>query len=219
LVLALKEAFPAATVMNGYGMTETASLMTVLPNSDAVEHADSVGYAVPAVDLGIVPIADDSRVGELVARGASVTNGYWDRPEATAATIVDGWMHTGDVVRVDDAGRVHIIDRIKDIIIRGGENVSSVEVEGVLLAAPGVADAAVLAVPDDVMGEKVGAILYSDGAQVDLAAVIEHCRGQLAEFKVPQYAVVVNEALPRTATGKLLKTRLRGQVQWGPPLR
>ena len=219
LVHALKEAFPAATVMNGYGMTETASLMTVLPDSDAVEHADSVGYAVPAVDLGIVPIADDSRVGELVARGASVTNGYWNRPEATAATIVDGWMHTGDVVRVDNAGRVHIIDRVKDIIIRGGENVSSVEVEGVLLAAPGVADAAVLAVPDDVMGEKVGAILYSDGAQVDLAAVIEHCCEHLAEFKVPQYAVVVNEALPRTATGKLLKTRLRDQVQWGPPLR
>ena len=88
-----------------------------------------------------------------------------------------------------------------------------------LLAAPGVADAAVLAVPDDVMGEKVGAILYSDDAQVDLAAVIEHCRGQLAEFKVPQYAVVVNEALPRTASGKLLKIRLREQVQWGPPLR
>jgi acyl-CoA synthetase (AMP-forming)/AMP-acid ligase II len=219
LVHTLKEAFPAATVINGYGMTETASLMTVLPDSDVVEHADSVGYAVPAVDLGIDPFADDSRIGELVARGANITNRYWDRPEATAATIVDGWMHTGDVVRVDDAGRIHIIDRVKDIIIRGGENVSSVEVEGVLLAAPGVADAAVLAVPDDVMGEKVGAILYTDGAPVDLAAVIGHCRGQLAEFKVPQYAVVVNEALPRTATGKLLKTRLREQVQWGPPLR
>jgi acyl-CoA synthetase (AMP-forming)/AMP-acid ligase II len=200
-------------------MTETASLMTVLPDSDVVEHADSVGYAVPAVDLGIVPIADDSRVGELVARGANVADGYWDRPEATAETIVDGWMRTGDVVRVDPAGRIHIIDRVKDIIIRGGENVSSVEVEGVLLAAPGVADAAVLAVPDDVMGEKVGAVLYTDGAQVDLAAVLGHCRGHLAEFKVPQYAVVVNEALPRTATGKLLKTRLREQVEWGPPLR
>ncbi len=219
LVHDLKDAFPAATVINGYGMTETASLMTVLPDSDVVEHADSVGYAVPAVDLGIVPIADDPRVGELVARGANVTNGYWDRPEATAATIVDGWMHTGDVVRVDDAGRIHIVDRVKDIIIRGGENVSSAEVEGVLLAAPGVTDAAVLAVPDDVMGEKVGAVLYTDGAQVDLAAVIGHCRGHLAEFKVPQYAVVVNEALPRTATGKLLKTLLREQVQWGPPLR
>ncbi|MGB9227083.1 class I adenylate-forming enzyme family protein [Mycobacterium sp.] len=219
LVHDLKDAFPAATVINGYGMTETASLMTVLPDSDVVEHADSVGYAVPAVDLGIVPIADDPRVGELVARGANVTNGYWDRPEATAATIVDGWMRTGDVVRVDDAGRIHIVDRVKDIIIRGGENVSSAEVEGVLLAAPGVTDAAVLAVPDDVMGEKVGAVLYSDGAQVDLAAVIGHCRGHLAAFKVPQYAVVVNEALPRTATGKLLKTLLREQVQWGRPLR
>jgi acyl-CoA synthetase (AMP-forming)/AMP-acid ligase II len=219
LVHALKEAFPAATLINGYGMTETASLMTVLPDRDVVEHADSVGYAVPAVDLGIVPIADDSRVGELVARGANVANEYWDRPEATADTIIDGWMHTGDVVRVDDAGRVHIIDRVKDIIIRGGENVSSVEVEAVLLAAPGVADAAVLAVPDDVMGEKVGAVLYTDGAQVDIAAVIGHCCGQLAQFKVPQYAVVVNEALPRTATGKLLKTLLREQVQWGSPLR
>jgi acyl-CoA synthetase (AMP-forming)/AMP-acid ligase II len=219
LVHALKDAFPTATVINGYGMTETASLMTVLPDSDVVEHADSVGYAVPAVDLGIVPIADDSRVGELVARGANVADGYWDRPEATAETIVDGWMRTGDVVRVDPAGRIHIIDRVKDIIIRGGENVSSVEVEGVLLAVPGVADAAVLAVPDDVMGEKVSAVLYTDGAQVDLAAVLGHCRGHLAEFKVPQYAVVVNEALPRTATGKLLKTRLREQVEWGPPLR
>ncbi|WP_445164596.1 class I adenylate-forming enzyme family protein [Mycobacterium sp. Dal123C01] len=219
LVHALKEAFPAATLINGYGMTETASLMTVLPDSDVVEHADSVGYAVPAVDLGIVPIADDSRVGELVARGANVANRYWDRPEATADTIIDGWMYTGDIVRVDDAGRVHIIDRVKDIIIRGGENVSSVEVEAVLLAAPGVADAAVLAVPDDVMGEKVGAVLYTGGAQVDLAAVIGHCHGHLAQFKVPQYAVVVNEALPRTATGKLLKTLLREQVQWGPPLR
>jgi len=218
LVHALKEAFPAATLLNGYGMTETASLMAVLPDSDVVEHADSVGYAVPAVDLGIVSIADDPRVGELVVRGANVTNEYWDRPEATADTIVDGWLHTGDVVRVDDAGRIHIIDRVKDIIIRGGENVSSVEVEGVLLAAPGVADAAVLAVPDDVMGEKVGAVLYSDGA-VDLAAVIGHCCEHLAQFKVPQYAVVVNEALPRTATGKLLKTRLREQVQWGAPLR
>ena len=219
LVHALKEAFPAATLINGYGMTETASLMTVLPDRDVVEHADSVGYAVPAVDLGIVPFADDSQVGELVARGANVANEYWDRPEATADTIIDGWMHTGDVVRVDDAGRVHIIDRVKDIIIRGGENVSSVEVEAVLLAAPGVADAAVLAVPDDVMGEKVGAVLYTDGAKVDMAAVIGHCCGQLAQFKVPQYAVVVNEALPRTATGKLLKTLLREQVQWGPPLR
>jgi len=128
-------------------------------------------------------------------------------------------LHTGDVVRVDDAGRVHIIDRLKDIINRGGENVSSVEVEAVLLAAPNVADACVLAVPDDVMGEKVGAVLFGGREDIDVPAVLEHCRGQLADFKVPQYVTVVDEALPRNAGGKLLKGKLRGQVRWGDPLR
>ncbi|MFF7774870.1 class I adenylate-forming enzyme family protein [Streptomyces tanashiensis] len=219
LVRSLREAFPRATVINGYGMTETASLITVLPDGDAVEHADSVGYAVPSVDLGIVPLGTDPDVGELVVRGANVTTGYWNRPDATAETIVDGWLHTGDIVRIDDAGRVHIVDRIKDIINRGGENVSSVEVEAVLLSAPGVADAAVLGVPDDVMGEKVGAVLFADGAEIDLAAVLTHCRDRLSDFKVPQYATVVTEALPRNGGGKLLKDRLRRQVRWGAPLR
>ncbi|OBF82560.1 acyl-CoA dehydrogenase [Mycobacterium sp. 852002-51163_SCH5372311] len=221
LVRSVKDAFPQATVFNGYGMTETASLMTALPDEDAVEHADSVGYAVPSVDLGVIPLDDGSGelVGELVTRGANVTAGYWNRPEATSATIIDGWLHTGDVVRVDDAGRVHIVDRLKDIINRGGENVSSVEVEAVLLAAPNVADACVLAVPDEVMGEKVGAVLFGGTDQIDVTAVIEHCRGQLADFKVPQYVTVVDSALPRNAGGKLLKGKLREQVQWGPPLR
>ncbi|OCB21881.1 acyl-CoA dehydrogenase [Mycobacterium malmoense] len=220
LVRAVQDAFPQATVFNGYGMTETASLMTVLPSRDAVEHADSVGYAVPSVDLGLVAFAgDEPGVGELVVRGANVTAGYWNRPEATAATIVDGWLHTGDVVRIDDAGRVHIVDRLKDIINRGGENVSSVEVEAVLLAAPHVADACVLAVPDDVMGEKVGAVLFGGADEIDVPAVLDHCREQLADFKVPQYVTVVDSALPRNAGGKLLKGKLRDQVQWGEPLR
>ena len=220
LVRSVKEAFPQAKVFNGYGMTETASLMTVLPGRDTVEHADSVGYAVPSVDLGVVPFGgDEPGVGELVTRGANVTASYWNRPDATLATFADGWLHTGDVVRVDDAGRVHIIDRLKDIINRGGENVSSVEVEAVLLAAPNVADACVLAVPDDVMGEKVGAVLFGGREDIDVPAVLEHCRGQLADFKVPQYVTVVDEALPRNAGGKLLKGKLRGQVRWGDPLR
>ncbi|MGW5109371.1 class I adenylate-forming enzyme family protein [Nocardia sp. NPDC004123] len=219
LVQALQAAFPRATVMNGYGMTETASLIAVLPDQDAIEHADSVGYAVPSVDLGIVPIDGEPGTGELVVRGPNVTAGYWNRAEATAETIVGGWLRTGDVVRIDDAGRVHIIDRIKDIINRGGENISSVEVEAVLLSAPGVADAAVLAVPDDVMGEKVGAVLFGDRAPIDVAAVLAHCRNHLADFKIPQYATVVTEALPRNAGGKLLKNHLRRQVQWGAPLR
>jgi acyl-CoA synthetase (AMP-forming)/AMP-acid ligase II len=217
LVTAVKDAFPQARVFNGYGMTETASLMTVLPHDDAVEHADSVGYAVPSVDLGIVAFGDDPAVGELVVRGANVTAGYWNRAEATAATIVDGWLHTGDVARVDEASRIHIVDRLKDIINRGGENVSSVEVEAVLLSAPGVTDACVLAVPDEVMGEKVGAVLF--GEQIDVSAVIDHCRGRLADFKVPQYVTVVDQPLPRNPGGKLLKGQLRDQVQWGPALR
>jgi acyl-CoA synthetase (AMP-forming)/AMP-acid ligase II len=220
LVRSVKEGFPHATVFNGYGMTETASLMTVLPDHDAVEHADSVGYAVPSVDLAVIPFDDDEPgVGELIARGANVSAGYWNRSDATSATFVDGWLHTGDVVRVDGAGRVHIIDRLKDIINRGGENVSSVEVEAVLSAAPNVADACVLAVPDEVMGEKVGAVLFGGQEQIDVTAVLEHCRGQLADFKVPQYVTVVDGALPRNAGGKLLKAKLREQVQWGDPLR
>ncbi|MEB3064603.1 class I adenylate-forming enzyme family protein [[Mycobacterium] zoologicum] len=217
LVRALRDAFGAATVFNGYGMTETASLMTVLPDGEAVEHADSVGYAVPSGDIGIAPLGEEAGVGELVVRGANVMRGYWNRPEATAATIIDGWLHTGDVVRVDDAGRVHIIDRLKDIIIRGGENISSVEVEAALLSAPGVADACVLAVPDDVMGEKVGAVLVGD--DLDVAAVLEHCRTELADFKVPQYITIHADALPRTASGKVLKGHLRQRVRWGAPLR
>lgn len=219
LVRSVKSAFPHATVFNGYGMTETASLMTVLPDDDAIEHADSVGYAVPSVDLGVIPFGDDPGVGELVTRGANVTAGYWNRPEATTTTFADGWLHTGDVVRVDDAGRVHLIDRLKDIINRGGENVSSVEVEAVLLAAPGVADACVLGVADDVMGEKVGAVLFGGDEEIDVPAVLEHCRGQLADFKVPQYVAVAAQELPRNAGGKLLKARLREQVRWGEPLR
>ena len=118
---------------------------------------------------------------------------------------------------IDDEGFCNIVGRIKDMVIRGGENVSSVEVEAALLSAPGVADACVLAVPDEVMGEKVGAVLVGD--DVDVAAVLDHCCGQLADFKVPQYITVVTDALPRTASGKLLKGQLREQVRWGSPLR
>ena len=138
LVRSLQEAFPSGRVFNGYGMTETASLMTALPHDDAVDHADSVGYAVPSVDLAIVPSGADPALSASCRRGANVTSSYWERPETTAETIIDGWLHTGDVVRVDPAGRVHIVDRTKDIIIRGGENISSIEVEAALVGAPGV---------------------------------------------------------------------------------
>jgi acyl-CoA synthetase (AMP-forming)/AMP-acid ligase II len=209
---------PAIYSLIGYGMTETASIMSVLPHEDAIEHADSVGYRVPSVDLGIVPLDDDPSTGELVVRGANVTAGYWQRPETNAETIVEGWLHTGDIVRVDDAGRVHIVDRIRDIIIRGGENVSSIEVESALLAAHGVAEAAVIAVPDDVMGEKVGAVLFGGAETVEVQQVLAHFREQLADFKIPQYIVVSGRPLPRNPGGKLLKAQLRKSVEWGAPL-
>ena len=219
LVKALQAAFPAGKVFNGYGMTETASLMTVLPDADAVEHADSVGYAVPVIDLAVDPLGDDPRVGELLARGANVMAGYWNRPEETSRAFADGWLHTGDVVRVDEAGRVHLVDRLKDIINRGGENVSSVEVEDALATAPGVAEAAVIGVPDEVMGEKVGAVLVGLGEDIDVPKVLAHCQELLADYKIPQYISVAPGPLPRNAGGKLLKSRLRAEVQWGPPLR
>ena len=220
LVIDLKKAFPYSAVSNGYGMTETASLMTVLPDRDAVEHADSVGYAMPVVDLAVAPLGDDPSTGELLARGPNVMTAYWQRADETATTVVDGWLRTGDIVRVDTDGRVHIVDRAKDIINRGGENVSSVEVEAALASAPGVAEAAVIAVPDDVMGEKVGAVLVGmDGVEPDTDAVLAHCRERLADFKIPQFVSVIEGPLPRNAGGKLLKARLRTDADWGPPLR
>ncbi|MEV6608494.1 AMP-binding protein [Kutzneria sp. NPDC051319] len=219
LVHQVQRAFPTAEVFNGYGMTETASLLTTLPHADAVEHADSVGYAVPVVDLAIDPL-DGPNHGELLARGPNITAGYWNRQQETAAATVDGWLRTGDIVRVDAAGRVVIVDRAKDMINRGGENVSSVEVEDVLSDAPGVVEVAVVGVPDDVMGEKVGALLVTDGDEaLDVDAVLAHARTRLADFKLPQYIRVVDGPLPRTAAGKLRKDRLRVETEWGAPLR
>ena len=218
LVRELKAAFAAAELVNGFGMTETSSLVAALPHRDVEEYADSVGYAVPGADLAVDLPDGGSDTGELLARGAGVLHEYWNRPDATAAAFVDGWLRTGDIVRVDDAGRIYVVDRAKDIIIRGGENVSSVEVESALESVPGVTEAAVIGVPDDVMGEKVGAVVVVEG-EPDVAAIIEHCGRQIAGFKVPQYLTVWEGPLPRNPGGKLLKAQLREQVTWGEPLR
>ncbi|WP_040768987.1 class I adenylate-forming enzyme family protein [Tsukamurella sp. 1534] len=221
LVRDLHRAFPSARLFNGYGMTETASLMTILPDRDVVDHADAVGFAVATVDLGVLPQDPaDPTVGELVSRGPNVTTGYWNRPQANVDSFTeDGWLRTGDIVRVDGEGRVHVIDRMKDIIIRGGENISSIEVESALLAAPGVLEAAVLSVPDDVMGEKVGAVVFGGETPPDIEAVLAHCREVLADFKVPQYLVIAAAALPRNPGGKVVKARVRDGLDWGAPLR
>ncbi|OLE26095.1 MAG: acyl-CoA dehydrogenase [Actinobacteria bacterium 13_1_20CM_3_71_11] len=209
LVRLIKQGFPKARVGNGFGLTETASLATFLPDAWAVSHADSVGWPAPTVDVSL------SATGELLVRGGNVVPGYWRDPTATAAAFQDGWLRTGDVARIDDEGRVYVVDRIKDMINRGGENVYSVEVENVLAGAPGVFDGGVEAVPDPMMGEKVGAVVVPfPGALVDSGTVLAYARERLADFKVPQYLRVQPEPLPRNAGGKVRKALLRERGGW-----
>jgi acyl-CoA synthetase (AMP-forming)/AMP-acid ligase II len=219
LVERITRRFPNARVGNGFGLTETSSIATYLPHEWAAENADSVGFPAPVVDLALDPVDPVSGVGELLVRGPNVVLGYWNKPEATAATFVDGWLHTGDLASVDEHGLVRIVDRAKDMINRGGENVYSVEVENALAGAPGVADAAVVAVPDDVMGEKVGAVVVpAAGCDFEVEAVVAYLRERLADFKVPQFFAVAGEPLPRNPGGKILKRRLRESTEWGPPV-
>jgi long-chain acyl-CoA synthetase len=217
LVRRIQEAFPRARVGNGFGLTETASIATFLPHVEAAEHADSVGFAAPVVDLALDLPDEHTGVGELLIRGPNVVRGYWNKPDATRATFVDGWLHSGDLARIDDRGLVYIVDRAKDMINRGGENVYSVEVENALAGAPGVAEAAVVGVPDSVMGEKVGAVLVPvPGGTVDAREVVAHCRDRLADFKVPQFVSIRSEPLPRNPGGKVLKKVLREETRWEP---
>jgi acyl-CoA synthetase (AMP-forming)/AMP-acid ligase II len=171
------------------------------------------------VDLSIAVLDEVSGVGELLVRGPNVVAGYWNKPDATRETFVDGWLHSGDLARIDDQGLVYVVDRVKDMINRGGENVYCVEVENALAAVPGVAEAAVVGVPDEVMGEKVGAVVVpAPGADLDADGVLGHLRGFLADFKVPQFLVVRAAPLPRNPGGKILKRELR-TTDWGSPLR
>jgi acyl-CoA synthetase (AMP-forming)/AMP-acid ligase II len=213
------DAFPSARVGNGFGLTETSSLTSFLPHEEALHHADSVGFAMPVVDLALFEPDPRTGVGELLVRGQNVVQGYWRNPEATARTIVDGWLHTGDLARIDDEGLLYIVDRAKDMINRGGENVYSIEVEAALAGAPGVSEVAVVPVPDEMMGEKVGAVIVPAGEGLDMSAVIDHARARIADFKVPQYVALRGEPLPRNPGGKVLKKQLREETDWGDPLR
>ncbi|WP_410872099.1 class I adenylate-forming enzyme family protein [Nocardia sp. A7] len=212
LVAEIARHFPNARLANGFGLTETSSISTYLPHEWATEHAESVGFAAPIVDLVIDAPDPVSGVGELLIRGANVVAGYWNNPVATAATFVDGWLRTGDLARIDERGLVSIADRAKDMINRGGENVYCVEVENALAGAPGIGESAVVGVPDDMMGEKVGAVVVPvPGTEFDEAAVLGYLRERLADFKVPQYFSVRTEPLPRNPGGKIVKTALRSE--------
>jgi acyl-CoA synthetase (AMP-forming)/AMP-acid ligase II len=223
LVARILESFPNARVGNGFGLTETSSLATYLPHEYARSRPESVGFAAPVVDLKLDRTLDrksaDNDIGELLIRGPNVVKGYWNKPEATKETFVDGWLHTGDLARIDDQGFVQIVDRKKDMVNRGGENVYCIEVENALAAHPAVFEAAVLSVPDEMMGEKVGAVVVlKPGQSATGMEITEHVRTQLADFKVPQYVVIREELLPRNPNGKVLKKRIREVVTWGNPV-
>ena len=211
----IAEHFASARIGNGYGLTETSSIATFLPHEYAITRAATVGAPVPVDELALAEVDPDTGVGELLIRGQNVVDGYWGNAEATAAAIVDGWLHTGDLARLDDDGFCEIVDRAKDMINRGGENVYCLEVEHVLVNHPAVFEAAVVGVPDEVMGEKVGAVVVpqpgASPAAAELAAFVgEH----LADYKVPEYVVVRAEALPRNPGGKILKPALRDDTGW-----
>jgi acyl-CoA synthetase (AMP-forming)/AMP-acid ligase II len=217
LVHRLQAAFPTARVGNGFGLTETASVSTYLPDEYAAEHADSVGFPAPVVDLDVAEPDPGTGVGELLIRGPNVVAGYWGKPEQTAETFVDGWLHSGDLARIDDEGLVFIVDRKKDMINRGGENVYCVEVENALAAHPAVSEVAVVGVPDSMMGEKVGAVVVPlPGRDLDPQELLAFAKEHLADFKVPQYVSVRTDPLPRNPGGKVLKPPLRAQTDWQP---
>lgn len=201
---------------NGWGMTETTATVTTHSAEDYLNRPTSAGPPVATADLKILSVEGDrelatGEVGELWARGPMIVKGYWNKPEATAATFVDGWVRTGDLARLDEDGFLYIVDRAKDIIIRGGENIYSSEVEDVLYAHPAVTDCALVGVPHKTLGEEPAAVVHlAPGASASEAELQDWVRARLAGFKVPVQVRFVKDVLPRNAQGKILKTELRG---------
>jgi long-chain acyl-CoA synthetase len=213
LVRRLRQDLPRVAVGCGWGMTETCATFTHHVGEDYARRPDSCGPATPVGELRVVGADGETlapgRVGELWAYGPHVVTGYWNDPEATAETFHDGWVKTGDLARLDEEGFCYIIDRIKDVIIRGGENIYSVEVEDALYTHPAVMDAAVAPIPHPTLGEEPGAVVtLKPGAQASEAELKAHVAARLAAFKTPVRVVMSHDPLPRNANGKILKTEL-----------
>ncbi len=198
----------------GYGLTETAGIATAIGNEFYLANPSSVGPLVPCMEAKVVDehdaTLDPGQRGELLLRGPNVMKGYLNRPDATAEAIVDGWFRTGDIAEIDADGWIHIKDRIKDVVIRGGENVHCSEVENAIYELDEVAEAAVFGLPDERLGEEVAAaVVLVPGARLDQPGLIAHLEGRLARFKHPRRVWFLDEALPRNANGKFLKRALR----------
>jgi fatty-acyl-CoA synthase len=220
-------------VIAGYGLSETSPIITLATDKSYLTGSEderfrrqaSTGLPVVGVDLRIVDAKGQDvpwngrDAGEIVVRSNVVMSGYWNDPEATASTLRDGWFHTGDVAVVDPEGYVLIVDRTKDMIVCGGENISSVEIEKILFEHPAVLESAVVAAPDERWGEiPVAVVALKDGCEASEAELIDFCRERLAGFKVPK-RVEFRPSLPKGGTGKILKRELREPYWQGSPKR
>ena len=225
LVRRIRATFPGGQPGNGYGLTETSAAVALNSGPDYVAKPDSCGPAIPVCDVAIVPedyVGDEPGAdlpkgpevtGELWIKGPNVVRCYWNKPEESAKTFTKGWLRSGDVARIDEEGFIFIVDRAKDMIIRGGENVYSVEVEGALFEHPAVADAAVIGVPHPVLGEEVGAVIVvRPGHVVEAEELMKHVAARLAKFSVPTHIFFYDQPLPRNPAGKILKRQLRDEL-------
>jgi long-chain acyl-CoA synthetase len=223
LVRRIDEQFASrAAPGNGYGLTETSGAAVANFGAAYVANPESVGKPIsPVIELRIAD-ADGSalgvgEVGEIWLKGPTVVRGYFGLEAETAAAFTDGWFHTGDLGRVDDDGNLYVVDRLKDVIIRGGETIYAAEVEAALYEHGDITEAAIIGVPHDRLGEEVGAVVRvraADGAStsLDADAVRRHVADRLAAFKVPAHVWIVDTELPRNASGKVLKRELRAQL-------
>lgn len=198
----------------GYGMTEACGIITMNSADYFVDKPESAGPAMPCFEARCVDANGNTvgpgEVGELWVRGAQVIRGYINRPEATAESITDGWLHTGDIARIDEDGFIFIVDRAKDMVLRGGENVYCAEVEAGIFEHPDVTECAAFGVPDERLGEEVGAaVVLREGSTLTAEALREHLAAHIAKFKIPRYLWFGYDPLPRNASGKFLKRELR----------
>jgi fatty-acyl-CoA synthase len=230
LIARMEQAFPKARVLAGYGLTESGPVATSARKKSTVDFADDddrlrhfamAGWPIPGcevrvVDVHNVPVPRDGQsIGEVVMRGDNIMDGYYKEPKATADVLTDGWLHTGDMAVWDEENYIHIVDRKKDIIISGGENISSIEVERAIFSHPAVLECAVVAAPDPQWGEVPAAyVVRKPGSTLTSEELCAYLSGRIAKFKMPRRFELTDTALPKTGTGKILKRELR-ETFWG----